>query len=55
MKEDKYVGDVMKQNSELQKQVDELKQENSILSIIVEMHDEAGDGYICKYYKENGR
>lgn len=34
------VGEVMKQNSELQKQVDELKQENSILSITVEMHDE---------------
>lgn len=34
------VGEVMKQNSELQKQVDELKQENNILSITVEMHDE---------------
>lgn len=34
------VGEVMKQNSELQQQVDELKQENSILSITVEMHDE---------------
>ena len=34
------VGEVMKQNSELKKQVDELKQENSILSITVEMHDE---------------
>lgn len=34
------VGEVIKQNSELQKQVNELKQENSILSITVEMHDE---------------
>ena len=30
------VGEVMKQNSELQKQIDELKQENSILSITVD-------------------
>ena len=34
-----YVKTV-RQNAELQKQVDELKQENSILSVTVEMHDE---------------
>ena len=46
------VGEVMKQNSELQKQVDELKQENSILSITVEMHDEVEQQVIKDTAKE---
>ena len=46
------VGEVMKQNSELQKQVDELKQENSILSITVEMHDEVEQQAIKDTAKE---
>ena len=45
-------GEVMKQNSELQKQVDELKQENSILSITVEMHDEVEQQAIKDTAKE---
>ena len=46
------VGEVMKQNSELQKQVNELKQENSILSITVEMHDEVEQQAIKDTAKE---
>ena len=45
-------GEVMKQNSELRKQVDELKQENSILSITVEMHDEVEQQAIKDTAKE---
>lgn len=46
------VGEVMKQNSELKKQADELKQENSILSITVEMHDEVEQQAIKDTAKE---
>lgn len=46
------VGEVMKQNSELQKQVDELKQENSILSITVGMHDEVEQQAVKETAKE---
>lgn len=46
------VGEIMKQNSELQQQVDKLKQENSILSITVEMHDEVEQQAIKDTAKE---